>query len=277
MSAPDAPIFELHVPLLTDSPGVDEAGDTLPVLGLWAAAPAAPRNALSFGLSGDTPPDGPVWRINLPADSHQAKTRLASGVQHIQAAQRALPNIEQRIAELANKQTPRQQDSVSFALAHADQLSTPEQEMMAELAYLSGRSDPQEISFGLPDIALPNREEIHQGITQVRNFLRRALHMVSNYAWVETRQNNLLLGRTAVGWTGDTETVWPQSCRAEYVDLHWKSLELSLQSRTTLVRTVMIVTQSAVKISSLLALPGGVVLALPAVWKCINRLMEEYR
>jgi hypothetical protein len=80
-----------------------------------------------------------------------------------------------------------------------------------------------------------------------------------------------------VGWTGDAETIWPQPRHPEQVALHWNTLDLALQSRTTLLRTLIIVTHGAVKISSLLAMPGGVVLALPAIWKFINRLMDEYR
>jgi hypothetical protein len=281
MSAPEAPTFELRAPLLTDSLAADGPGTALPVLGLWSAAPAAPREAVSFGLPGVSsavpPPEGPVWRVNLPADPRQAHAHLSSGVQHIRAAQRALPGIEQRMAALASEQATRQQGGISFALAPAAPLPAPERELLAELAYLAGRGDPEEISFGLPGIALPNRAQVQQGMAQVRHFLRHVLSVVANYAWVETRQHNLLVGRTAVGWTGDAETVWPQPCRAEHVHLHWNTLDLALQSRTTLIRTMIIVTHGAVKLSTLLAMPGGVVLALPAVWKCINRLMDEYR
>lgn len=280
MSAPqEAPVFELRAPLLTDSLAAGGQGAALPVLGLWSAAPAAPREGVSFGLPGAPQPEGPVWRVNLPADPQQAQARLTSAVQHIQAAQRALPGIEQRMVALASEQAARQHDSISFALAPAAPLSAPEREMLAELAYLSGRGNPDEISYGLPGITLPDRAQVQQGMEQVQHFLRHMLHVVANYAWVETRQHNLLLGRTAIGWMGDAETVWPQSRRANHVTLHWNTLDLALQSRTALLRTVVIVTHTAVKLSTLLTMygPGGVVLALPTVWKCINRLMDEYR
>jgi hypothetical protein len=38
---------------------------------------------------------------------------------------------------------------------------------------------------------------------------------------------------------------------------------------------LVITAQSAARLSALLAIPGGVVMALPAVWKYITRLIDE--
>lgn len=277
MSTPEAPIFELNAPLLPDSLGAARVGATPPVLGLWSAAPAPPPEAVAFQLPATPPPTGPVWRVNLPADSWQAQRRLATGLQHIQVARQALPAIEQRVGHLlaVGTQADQQSEGLAFSLPVATALTAPERDLLADLANLSrhtGHRDPTAISFGQPGAPTPQR-----GMAGVRDFLRHMLHVVANYAWVETRQQDILVGRTAVGWTGDAETVWPQPRHPDAVDLHWQTLDLALQSRTTLLRTLVIVTHSAVKIATLLALPGGVLLALPTLWRCINRLMDEYR
>jgi hypothetical protein len=171
MSAPQAPIFELRAPTLTDSLGAAEPDAALSVLGLWAAPPAAP-DAISFGLPAAAAPAEPVWRVNLPADPQQAHACLAGGVQRIQAARQALPQIEQRVVALAaGEHAARQPGGLSFGLTAAAPLATPERELLAELAYVSGRADPEEVSFGLPGIALPDRAQVQQGMVQVRDFL----------------------------------------------------------------------------------------------------------
>jgi hypothetical protein len=86
-----------------------------------------------------------------------------------------------------------------------------------------------------------------------------------------------LVGRTAVSWTGDVDTRVLEKLEADRVRLHHQTLELALASRRTMLRTSSLVIASAVKLSVLLATPGGVVLALPVVLRFIRLLRKELK
>jgi hypothetical protein len=85
-----------------------------------------------------------------------------------------------------------------------------------------------------------------------------------------------LLGQTTVSWSGDVNTVWRVGLSPEDVKLHQRTLALALQSRDTLLQILVMATQFAVKLSVLLAMPGGAILALPAAWKFINQVLAEF-
>jgi hypothetical protein len=93
--------------------------------------------------------------------------------------------------------------------------------------------------------------------------------------WVESEMEGRFLGRTAASWTGDMDTVWPEDVRPDQAALHQRALTLALASRDTMIRTVIIVASCAAKLSMAMATPGGAILALPAVWDFINRVMAE--
>ena len=84
-----------------------------------------------------------------------------------------------------------------------------------------------------------------------------------------------MLARTVVGWTGDLDTLWEQYLRPEQIDLHRRSLNLAITSRAAMLRTFIVTTQGAAKLSILLATPGGAILALPAAWKYVNQILAE--
>lgn len=83
------------------------------------------------------------------------------------------------------------------------------------------------------------------------------------------------MARTSVNWTGDAKTVWGAPVTLAESDLHRCSLRLAVVSRASLMRMLVVVTQGAAKISVLIATPGGAVLALPAAWKYVKRLLRE--
>ena len=83
------------------------------------------------------------------------------------------------------------------------------------------------------------------------------------------------MGETIVGWTGDTRTVWGAGAAPARLAWHTRSMALALASRAMLLRTFFLVTQDAAKLSVLLAVPGGAVLALPVAWKFVYQVLAE--
>jgi hypothetical protein len=110
---------------------------------------------------------------------------------------------------------------------------------------------------------------------QFQASVERLLQFVVHNAWVETHVQECLVARTAVGWTGDLQTVWYEQVSAAHAAFHQRALALALASRETLLRTVALAARGALTLSILLGTPGGAVLALPVAWRFINQVLAE--
>ena len=82
--------------------------------------------------------------------------------------------------------------------------------------------------------------------------VERLLQLVVHNAWVETHVQEYLVARTAVGWTGDLQTVWYEQVSAAHAAFHQRALALALASRETLLRTVALAARGALTLSILL-------------------------
>jgi hypothetical protein len=94
-------------------------------------------------------------------------------------------------------------------------------------------------------------------------------------ARIETQIQGQTIAQTVVSLTGDVHSVWQEGVNAAQVALHQRTLALALGSRNTVLQTFSVAVQAALKLSVLLALPHGVILALPATWKFIHQLLGQ--
>lgn len=294
MSQPPPPVFELADPVLSARSSMLADAASPHLLGLWAPVPTAPEAAIGFGV-GDTgreldgtdgqgqAPEAPVWRVNLPADVVQAATYLEQGEQRLIAVQQALPLARTRLRTLIAQRQGTGLDSAgrSFDLAARSALPPAETELLAAVDFIQTGGQqappPDALSFGGvgPSEQPEQASLIQQGMQQVQDFARQVLQTVAHYAWVETRIEGHLLGRTVVGWTGSMETIWAFQPAMPQVALHGRMLDLALASRTALVRMFVMVMQGAVQMTVLVANPAGALLMVPAVWKFFNRVIAE--
>lgn len=233
----------------------------------WEVPSAAGAGPVSFGV-GDAPEGtAPRWRLDLPADPQQATSSLDAHQARLQAMQSALEGIPARLAALTARTRPAP-GVVSFS-------ATTESGPEAGLLDLLGQPTPAQVSFGLLDGLSGEWERVE---ADFRQFMEQARQLVGSLAWVETRQEGILLGHSVVTWGGDTLTAWDAGASAAQCRLHQRSLALSLESRTLALRTVLIVAQGAAKITVLLTTGGaGAILALPAAWKFVSQVLAEIR
>lgn len=252
-------IFELASTSLADA--------TPDVLGVWTVTPAVPAGAVAFDTAAAPATDAPVWRANLPAHPDLAEAELAAGEGRLGASHEALTEAQARLGAFVAARTAGPAFDAPGAGAKGE---APEAELWLLLQEIEqGRPPP---SFGLGDTFVGKWEQANQ---QFQAFIEHVSRLVAYYAWVETCQAGRIVGRTAVGWTGDVDTVWPAATDPDQAELHRRTLALALASRDALVRMVALVTSGAVKLSVLLTTPGGAVLALPAAWKFINQVLTE--
>jgi hypothetical protein len=242
------------------------------VFGVWDTVAAPATGEVSFAAPGADAPeeDVPVWSVNLSPDLGVAAAQMDASLARVAASRDALTTARTRLdALVAQKQST---STVSFAVASAEpELPPAEQELLKQLATIKG--EEAEVSFGL--FGLPSRGDLEAAEEQFKAVLARMAQSLIYYALVETRIDGRLAGQTAISWSADARTIWQSGNPSEVFALHQRSLTLAIQSRNTLIRMFMLTAQGAVKLSALLATPGGQLLALPAAWKFINQVLAE--
>jgi hypothetical protein len=235
------------------------------VLGVWAAVPPE-LGPVAFGQPPRTA-NGPTWQANLPADSSEASVELALAEARVRAADRALLEAAERLQRVAVAQGA----GTSFAAGPATDAAwgEPERELGALLGEIG--TGGTVTSFGLIDMAKAGRGEASEWFSAVA----ATLLPTTLQARIETSAGGMTIARTKVGWTGDCETVWSSQPEDGQASLHLRTVTLALTSRVALVRTLALALQGAGLIAVAIGIPGGPLLALPAVWRFISRVHDE--
>jgi len=226
-----------------------------------------PAGAVSFGLEAV---EISRWQMDLPSDFQQADELLAESEAQVRDTNQALEGAPSRLGRFITDLGGHRAGPVSFDLPSEAAAALPPAE--SELLDWLEAAQPEPVSFGLP--GLPSKDLLEAGL-QVQQALASMLQQVLYLAWVETHVGERTLARSVVNWGGDSDSVWNPALLPEEISLHRRSLGLAVVSRLALLRLVMTVTQGAAKISVLIAAPGANLLALPAAWKFVNRLLAE--
>ncbi|MGI0484953.1 hypothetical protein ACN4EK_05915 [Pantanalinema rosaneae CENA516] len=213
----------------------------------------------------------PVWRANFPADFSQATSYLTESEASLCQSQQALESAMDRIQRLVH--CIDSQSGLSFALnSVATGQPQPERELLATLQQMQNPEIP--VSFGLG-------EEIagfsHQVVEQFQAVVERSLQVIAHYAWIETQVEGRTLARTSVGWLGNANSIWQTGLTAAQVSLHQRTVILALASRDTVLQIFGVTVQTALKLSVLASVPGGLILMLPVAWKFIDQVMTQFR
>jgi len=232
--------------------------------GLWAAR--AP--AVSFEAGAALADDAPVWRVNLSADPRAAEQTFRQAERRLVAAQQALESVPERLENYARGAQMRGEGQVSFA---APEQGTPEADLTGLLDDFRAVESGQ-VSFGVREEAGQAWEQARAGFeTLMQSINREVLH----FAWVETKVEDDLLARTTVGWSGESQTLYSADITPAQIAQHSRTLYLASASRALKLRMFTTITTGAVKLTSLLATPGGAVLALPMAYKFVTQIMAQ--
>ena len=228
------------------------SGVTLPgagdLFGVWEM-PAV--TGVSFDVDAAAAPAEPTWRVQLPASPDDAQAVLDIQTRALQHSTLDLVQAEQRLAQVGA--------GVSF-----DVTAAPEAELWAALNAIESP-----VSFGLG-----RRKETGD---QWRAFLEQIRHVVSHYARIETEVGGTLVGHTAVGWTGDFDTLWEPDITPRSMESHHRAVHLALDSRIALLRLLIVVGSGATRLALRLSVPGAQLLVLPAAWKFVRDVLIELR
>ena len=221
--------------------------------GIWAYAP---ETDLSFAANAQSESSAPVWQIGLPANRESAETLLSAQQDALQRSLLNLNLVEQRLDSM--------ESDLSFSAA-----AGPEAELQAAM---------HDVTYGLSFSAGADEMQERQGITgRWRDFVAQVDQLLDQYASVETRVDEQIIGRTAVGWTGDFETTLTAAANPKSAELHKQAVQLALASRTAMLRLLIVISTGAAKLALRLAVPGAQILLLPAVYKFVRDVLKELR
>lgn len=237
----------------------------------WQTEPfpeAAPDGSVAYALPASPIPSTPVWQLDLSAETPLAQRQLEQVELQLAQTQRALETISPRLDQFIQQTRNNTNEGISFGAGSARALPEAESELLAWLQDV--QQAPQSFALGEQIFSSTGQMSI-----RVEKSLEGLLQQVLHLAWVETRLEGRLLARTVVGWNGQADTIWGAQLLPNEYTLHHRSLRLAVASRVALLRLVLSVVQSALKLSLLLASPGGAALALPAAWTYVQRILAE--
>jgi hypothetical protein len=235
--------------------------------GMWEVVPAT--SGVSFSVGAVAEPEEPIHRVSF-ASPKEGLALLDVRQRELAGQQQTLMRLEERLAQIAPSG-----GGVSFAAPSevAPEFIAPEAELEAAIRRMS-----EPVSYGLFDRKKQAEQEADlESTSQWRKFLDQVRDMVVNYARVQTEVAGLPIGQTAVDWTGDFHTIWTPVATSADMMLHYHNITATLQWRLGTMRLVGVVSAGAANIAVKLGVPGGQLLALPAVWNFVKDVLAEWR
>ncbi len=249
-------------------------------LGFWASVPTP--KTVSFGVENVSAPVGELlYRVNLPADATDSEQVFNSNTAAMQRIEAALSEVPARLDGLVTRthaNLERQSDGLSFDVLAGSDENELEGELLLQLADVdmgaSGKKAAGAVSYGIG-------ETVSEAWGEAKNRFDALISQIDrdvlHFAWVETAQANELIARTSVDWSGDAQTVWQAGCSDVQLGLHQRNLRFVTQTRALRMRLFVTVASGAARVASLMATPGGAVLALPAVYQYVSKILAQAR
>ena len=242
------------------------------LLGLWGEVedPGVP----SFGIEAA---DSSLWRVDVSGDPQTASQWMAVSEARLQTSLEQMDVLEGRLDRALG-----QFGRVTFATggvgpydpAGAAPNAAAELELLAWLDNASRTQTTSDMpSFGQDDDQ--GRGWRQHASEELSRFLETVKRWCDPTARVETTADERLLAHSVVNWTGDLKTVCRADLAADQVALHERAVALVVRSRISVLRTVGTAARGVSEVAARLALPGGAILALPALWRFVNRLVGE--
>lgn len=211
----------------------------------------------AFDPLGASADDGRTWRVDLPADPAAADARLAAAAARAAAVEAALAAVPERI-EAAVALSAR--DHIAFDEPAAE--PSPEQTLAAAL-----RRGRRPVDFGVGDSLRAAGKKIEARLDGLLDVARHA-------ARVETRISGRLVAASTLGWLGDAHTTVVADADADTLTAHHRTVDVIARARRGRLRFVVVVLSGAARVAA--AFTGGLVAALPAIYRFVDQLVDEF-
>jgi len=203
-----------------------------------------------------------LWRLELPTDHEAAMNALDIHAFTLLLDRDGILESAKRLYHFVDSWVF---DQPTEAEARIETVGSPEY-LLAEAIDGLRSTQARGIIRDIPDI-----------VEEFQAFLSRVHAFLSNYAVIETTSNGTLLARTCIGWSGDFTSWCREDLTADQALQHIYSMRVAIQRRRMLIQLLSVVIAAAADIGMRVGTPGGVLLALPAIWRFIRMVADEYR
>ena len=247
-------------------------------LGQWDTNP----QTASFSVGEENTPETfePIYRVNLSDNIEVSNSALAENLASLERMKVALEQVPIQLNGLVRRvqeRQPKAATGVSFSLADLQPEPDLEGELLTWLAItdsvaFSGTS-PEGVSFGLLSEA---SEVLGRAKENFELLLEHVNREALQFAWVEMRMADQLIARTKMGWSA-SHTIWIKAISGEQMSLHKRTLKTVSITRNLQLRLLLTVTVGAVKMAPLMVTPGGTVLAVPAVYEYVKKILNSVK
>ena len=231
--------------------GIHGAGDWS-----WTAASSG---------SGDSSEDAALWRLDLPPERALAVGSLDALDANCHLFESSAGAARARLHTLLGR------DASAESFSMVGSATTPEEELEAWL--ISAQAADSAMSFQ----ARASSPWWEQAATGIQALMMRASQACALRTVVETSLSGRALAHSVVRLQGDVVTVAGLRVNRSEMELHRRAVGIALAYRTSLVRMATFTLEGALTIGSRLALPGGPLLPLPAVWHFASRVVRTIR
>ena len=248
-------------------------------LGLWDSNP----QVVSFGVGEENTPEpiGPVYRVNFSDNLEFSNNALAENLASFERMKAALDQVPTQLNGLVRRVHEEKQQKaasgVSVVLADLQPESGPEGELLSLLAISDsaalGGTGQEGVSFGLisaaSEVLGPAKEKFEALLEQVD-------HEILHFAWVELKIAGQIIARTKVGWSA-SHTIWIEAISIEQMVMHTRTLKVVSLTRHLKLHLLLTVVIGAAKMAQLMVAPGGAVVAQPAVYDYVKKILDQVK
>ncbi len=209
-----------------------------------------------------------MWQADLPVDAARAYKRVRACGARLRESSARLEGAADRLGSAVDQYLRDPSIAMAPIVPAEAELAT----WLEESGKVAASKLNPGVAFATTEPALGWWRDVADGLTRTAGQVAQACHPIS---LAETHVGGEMIGRSRVGLLGDVRTVLRAGHERHEALLHATTVALVLSTRATLLREVAVVLHGCVEIAARLVLPGGPLLALPAAWRFIQRVLHE--
>jgi hypothetical protein len=277
-------------------------------VGPWRHAPAGPV-AFDAGSAAT-----PLWRVELMRDGAASHHALAGGERSVAETHTLLDDVPRRLADALDRALAARSRAVEpptrgsptwgrFASSEraAEDNRPPARTRESTAAPTWGRLDsPADLGAPLAPVraaearliaaltgdtapleldrlawaAEPSAAPAEHDPGRLGTLLERVADLARGRSRIETRVEGALVARSTTTLTGDTELWIAPRLSVSGARLHARSVAVAVRTRHAWARVLTLTVRGASRFA-VLGLPGGVVSAVPVVWRFVRDVLRE--
>jgi hypothetical protein len=227
------------------------------LLSLWT--PDSDRSEWSYATTEEVLPES-IWRATLPGDIEDAHAVLRSANVVVTNEDFALDAASARLAQLSER----------LKASGSHEFSGPEAKLITSLRPTEA---PEIVQFHV--VSGDEEEEVRRTLAWFTGAWNQVRRLFARNSWVETTCGGVLLARTSLSYSGDIVTAWQADITRANGELHGRTVELAVQSRIALLRTLTLALRGAVLLAGIFISPGTALFAIPAVWRFLSDIRKQ--